>query len=204
MSSAKPGNGLRLEVVGEESASGETARIYGAIRDYFGLGFVPDVFQLLGTRPQFLRGLWDMYLAMFENGVVPREVKELIAVVVARDASCAYCEGAHSFLAELLGVSPDVITKLRAGVDIVPVDGRLNALFGFVSQVNRSSSAITDLDVDRLRDIGWSDAEITEAIWTACVFNAVVRLVDSFGLVHVGQLRSDASAIPTQPAKKSP
>jgi uncharacterized peroxidase-related enzyme len=187
------GAGVRLPVVTEDAASGETAQIYDIIRARFGLGFVPEVFQLLGSRPEYLRVLWDAYRSVFEAGVLPREVKELIAAFVANEAGCQYCAGAHSLLAQMTGASPQIVAATRArSVADMPVDDKLRALVRFVSQIDHAAYRITDDDLARLRDRGWTDAELVEAIWTACIFNAFVRLVDTFGLSAVGQFASGA------------
>jgi hypothetical protein len=72
----------------------------------------------------------------------------------------------------------------------MPVDGKLRALMQFFSQIDKAAYRTTDDDTERLRDRGWSDAELLEAAWTACIFNAVVRLVATFGLSLVGQFSS--------------
>jgi uncharacterized peroxidase-related enzyme len=183
--------GVRLPVVTEHEARGDTAQVYDIIRARFGIGFVPEVFQLLGSRPQYLQVLWDAYQSVFDTGVLAREVKELIAAFVATEAGCQYCAGAHSLLAQMTGASPQIVAATRASsVADMPVDGRLRALMQFVSQIDQAAYRITDDDLHRLRDCGWSDAELLEAVWTACILNAVVRLVDTFGLSVVGQFSS--------------
>lgn len=182
------GLGVRLPVVTEHEASGETAQIYDIIRASFGIGFVPEVIQLLGSRPQYLQILWDAYQSVFDNGVLAREVKELIAAFVATEAGCQYCAGAHSILAQMTGASPQIVAATQArSLDDMPVDDKLRALMQFVSQIDQAADRITDDDLERLRERGWSDAELVETVWTACIFNAVVRLVDTFGLTFVGQ-----------------
>jgi uncharacterized peroxidase-related enzyme len=149
---------LRLPVVTERSASGETAEIYEQIRAYFGVGFVPEVFQLLGTRPRLLGSLWDTYRSVFNEGTLDREVKELIAAFVAREAGCAYCAGAHQMLAELVGARAEVVAATRAASpDEMPLEEKFRALMRLVSQINRSAYGITDEDVSRLVAQGWSD-----------------------------------------------
>jgi len=185
------GLGVRLSVVTEHQARGETAQIYAIIRARFGIGFVPEVFQLLGSRPQYLQVLWDAYQSVFEGGVLAREVKELIAAFAATEAGCQYCAGAHSLLAQMTGASPQIVAATRArSVADMPVDDKLRALMHFVSKIDEAAYQITDDDTERLRDRNWTDAELLEAIWTACIFNAVVRLVDTFGLSAVGQFSS--------------
>jgi uncharacterized peroxidase-related enzyme len=184
-----PVNEVRVPVVAESTATGETAELYGEIREFFGLGFVPDVFQLTSSRPSFQRVFWDGYRSMFCEGTLNREAKELIAAVVARDAGCSYCFDAHLLLLELIGGSPDVIAAARAAaIEDLPVDDRLRALLRLVQRIDHEAFKITDADFARLRELGWTDSELLEAIWTASLFNGIVRLVDSLGLYRLGQL----------------
>jgi uncharacterized peroxidase-related enzyme len=184
-----PTTGVRVPVVAESAASGETAQLYGEIRDRFGLGFVPDVFQLTSTRPTFLRVFWDGYRSMFDNGALNRETKELIAALVARDASCQYCVDAHLLLLEVIDASPEVITAARSHtVDDMPVEPRGRELLRLVQRIDHYAYKITDADFAQLRDAGWTDEELLEGVWTACLFNGIVRLADTLGLYRLGQL----------------
>jgi uncharacterized peroxidase-related enzyme len=180
---------VRLPIMTQAVATGETAELYAQIREHFGLGFVPDVFQLPGARPSFLRTLWSGFRSMFTEGVLPRETKELIAVFVARDAGCSYCVDAHVLFLDLIGASPEVADAVRdAAVEDMPVDDKVRELLRFVERIDHEAYKIVDADVDHLRAIGWTDDELLEAIWTACLFNAIVRLVNTLGLYRIGQL----------------
>lgn len=192
------GEALRLPIVTEAAASGETGAIYQSVRANFGLGFVPEVFQLLGTRPRFLRNLWETYRSLFDEGVLPRETKELIATFVAKEAACQYCVGAHSLLAEMIGARPEIVAATRADSPRdMPVEEKLQALMELISLIDHAAYRIVDGDMSRLRDLGWNDAELIEAIWTACVFNAIVRLVDTFGLSFPGVPSSHSESQPS-------
>jgi alkylhydroperoxidase family enzyme len=80
----------RIRIVQESEATGETAELYQTLRDTFGLPFVPDIFKLASIRPDLLRVLHDGYRAMFSGGVLPRQVKEMIATTVSSANSCKY------------------------------------------------------------------------------------------------------------------
>jgi uncharacterized peroxidase-related enzyme len=184
---------VRLPIISESAATGETAQLYAEIREHFGFGFVPDVFQLPGTRPSFLRTLWSGFRSMFTEGVLPQETKELIAVFVARDAGCSYCVDAHVLFLDLIGASPEVAAAVReAAVEDIPVDENVRELLRFVQRIDHEAYKIVDADVDRLREMGWTDDELLEAVWTACLFNAIVRMVNTFGLYRIGQLATPA------------
>jgi len=81
---------VRILIVQESEATGDLADLYDEVRETFGVGFVPDVFKLLSTRPQFLRPVLAQYQAMFLGGVLPRDIKETIATVVSTTNSCHY------------------------------------------------------------------------------------------------------------------
>jgi uncharacterized peroxidase-related enzyme len=180
---------LRLPIISESAATGETAALYAEIREHFGIGFVPDVFQLPGSRPSFLKTLWAGYRSMFAEGVLSRATKEHIATLVARDAGCRYCVDAHVLFLDLIGAGADVVDAARvASVDDMPVDDNLRELLRFVQRIDHEAYKIMDADIDHLRQIGWTDAELLEATWTACLFNAIVRLADTLGLYRIGQL----------------
>ena len=184
---------VRLPIISESAATGATAQLYAEIRDHFGFGFVPDVFQLPGARASFLRTLWSGFRSMFTEGVLPQETKELIAVYVARDAGCRYCVDAHVLFLDLIGASPEVAEAVReAAVDDMPVDKKVRELLRFVQRIDHEAYKIVDADIRRLRELGWTDDELLEAIWTACLFNAIVRLVNTLGLYRIGQLTTPA------------
>jgi AhpD family alkylhydroperoxidase len=103
---------VRLPVLTEDTAGGEIAQIYDLIRARFGM--VPEVFQLLGTRPEYLQVLWQAYLSVFDAGVLPWEDKELIAAFVANEAGCQYCADAHSLLAQMTGASSQIAAATKA------------------------------------------------------------------------------------------
>jgi alkylhydroperoxidase family enzyme len=48
---------------------------------------------------------------------------------------------------------------------------------------------VTDEDIESLRSAGLSDDEILEGVFVACLFNAIDRLADTFGLYELMQLR---------------
>ena len=70
-------------------------------------------------------------------------------------------------------------------------DGDLNAagltpkhrlLLEFVETLTRHAYRITDEQVERLREAGWTDAQIAEAVYDGALFNLFVRLADAFDI----------------------
>ena len=186
--------GVRLAVVQEAEATGETAELYGRLRETF-FGFVPDVFKLVSTRPDMLRVLVDGYTTMFAAGDLPREAKEVIALTVARTASCQYCTSAHDTMLRLLGTDSELPDAVASGtLDHPSITPEIRALAELAQDITRHAYRITDQRLDRTRSLGWTDAQLLEAVWVACIFNTMVRLADTLGLYELGQLADPGAA----------
>ncbi|HEY4028651.1 MAG TPA: hypothetical protein VGO86_19650 [Candidatus Dormibacteraeota bacterium] len=72
---------------------------------------------------------------------------------------------------------------LRAGdLDAAPVTGPERLLLQFVDTVARHAYRVTDEQVQALRDVGWTDAQIAEAVYDAALFSLFVRLADAFDI----------------------
>jgi uncharacterized peroxidase-related enzyme len=188
-------DGTRVEIVREQDATGEVAELYDDLRSQF-LGFVPDVFKLVSTRPDLLGVFVAGYRAMFGGGLLPREAKEVVALTVARVASCQYCTTAHDALLRLLGTDiayADAV--LRGDLDDPAIPTDIRALAELTTKITEHAYRITGDDLDRVRAHGWTDQQLLEAVWVACQFNATVRLVDTFGLRDLNQLADDNVSI---------
>jgi uncharacterized peroxidase-related enzyme len=145
---------VRIDVVSEADATGEVAELYAELRDLF-LGMVPDVFKLVSTRPDLLRTFVAGQRSMFDGGVLPREAKEVVAVTVARTASCQFCTSAHDAILRLLDVDPryaDAVVEGRLDDEVIPADIRV--LAELARDVTRHAHRITDDDLDRVRALG--------------------------------------------------
>jgi alkylhydroperoxidase family enzyme len=76
-----------------------------------------------------------------------------------------------------------VVKALRAGdLDQAPVSAAERLLLEFVGTLTRHAYRITDGQVQGLRDAGWSDAQIAEAVYIGALFNLFVRLADAFDI----------------------
>jgi alkylhydroperoxidase family enzyme len=84
---------------------------------------------------------------------------------------------------------------LRAGdLDAANLPAHERALLEFVGTVTKHAYRVTDEQVQGLRDMGWSDEQIAEAVYDAAMFNLFVRLADAFD-IHPDPMM-DADGIP--------
>jgi alkylhydroperoxidase family enzyme len=55
-------------------------------------------------------------------------------------------------------------------------------LLQFAETITRAAYKVTDEQVQGLREVGWTDAQIAEAAYVAALFSLFVRLADTFGI----------------------
>ncbi len=84
---------------------------------------------------------------------------------------------------------------LRDGdLDRASISPAERLLLEFVGTLTRHAYRITDEQVQALRDVGWTDAQIAEAVYDGALFNLFVRLADAFG-IHPPQMM-DPDGVP--------
>lgn len=176
--------GVRVPLIEESAATGDTATIYALVKEKTGLPFVPDMFRLLSTRPDLLEAVLAGFGGVFGGGVLPRETKELIAAWTSRVNSCPYCVGTHNFFLQHHGGSAELAEaiKVSSAPEQLPVDDRTHELLRLVTKVSTGAYRITDEDWDSAAAAGWTNDELLEAVFCAALFNFIPRLVDGLGL----------------------
>lgn len=84
---------------------------------------------------------------------------------------------------------------LRDGrFDDLPLSEAERLLLDFVGTLTRHAYRITDEQVEGLRQVGWTDEQIAEAVYDGALFNLLVRLADAFDIHPPPVL--DADGIP--------
>jgi alkylhydroperoxidase family enzyme len=73
-------------------------------------------------------------------------------------------------------------------LDSVEISSAERLLLEFVSKVNSASNRISIQNVIALRDAGWSDDQIAEAVHVAAMFSFFNRVANAFGLISQGLL----------------
>jgi alkylhydroperoxidase family enzyme len=82
---------------------------------------------------------------------------------------------------------------------IAVLEGRLDdggltvaerALMGYVKLITEESYKSTPEDVQKLRDVGWTENQIAEAVYITAMFAFFNRVADSFGIPQQNYLMS--------------
>jgi alkylhydroperoxidase family enzyme len=92
------------------------------------------------------------------------------------------------------GADERIVEALSRGdLEAAPVAPEERALLELVTTVTRHAYRTTDEEVQRLRDLGWTDPQIAEAVYIAALFAFFNRVADAFGLEEPGyrQIQSE-------------
>ena len=76
----------------------------------------------------------------------------------------------------------------------LPVTPAVMALLDYAHKITRSPAACTQADVDNLRQHGWSDRAIHDAIQVAGYFNYINRIADALGVEPEPEFRNWGAA----------
>ncbi len=181
---------LNLPVISDADASPEVAKLYDEYREAFGRPNVPGILTCFATHPPLLAhmlGLAQTFL--FTDGTLGRANKEMLATVVSARNRCEYCADSHGHSLRANGGSEDMLAAaLQCNVQAPGIDTAQTALLAFVQKVTDNSQGINHADIEKLRNVGWSDLQIAETVHLGALFACFNRVVNAFGLPSQGML----------------
>jgi len=189
-----------IEPTSAEEAEPATAANYRAATQQF--GFLPNWAVAFGDRPAVMAA-WQQLNASIRAGMDRRRY-ELATIAAAQQLRSTYCALAHTWmLSDQLKLVPtdelpQILTDRPNAAELSEVE---RAVMDFAEQVARDASSVTENDVQRLRTLGLSDAEVLYVALAAaarCFFAKVLDAVGAQADHQLGEaLGPDLSAILT-------
>jgi uncharacterized peroxidase-related enzyme len=179
-----------LPLVKEADATGVVAGAYAYFRENFGRQDIPGILKCFATHPPLLQQMMEIASTLlFCEGHLTRRVKEEIATYVSSLNRCPYCVDSHAFFLHVHGGSDTLVNALSASnVEQAPIDEKERILLQFVRKVSCESYKVSAQDASGLRDAGWNDPQIAEAVHIAALFACFNRVANAFGLLSQGLL----------------
>ena len=143
-------------------------------------GVLLDVFKAF---PAAARPL-IMYHEVVMRGPSPLTVaeRELIAAYVSGLNACTYCHGIHTITAQTFGVPEQLVQALLQDLETALVEEKLRPLLRIVRRLTALPSRLVQADIDTVRDAGWNDAALHDAVAVCALFNFMNRYVEGLGL----------------------
>jgi len=161
-----------VEMVSAEQATGEIAAMYQD--EVARRGYLPNYVRAFSARPAVYRA-W----AQLNGAIRAHDVRryELATLAAARQLRSSYCSLAHGKILAEQFFDADTVRTLPAALDAVDV-----AVMRLAEKVAADATSVTAADVDHLRALGLSDAEIVDVVLAAAARCFFSKALDALGV----------------------
>jgi uncharacterized peroxidase-related enzyme len=167
-----------IDVPDESSVSDDVSRFYERQRTSW--GYLPNYALAFATRPDVAE-TWTALSNAVGKGMERRRF-ELATIAAARALRSTYCMAAHC---KFLRDDVHDETTMQAIADdptLSALDPTDRSVMEFASLVARDAAAVTEADVQRLRDNGLTDADIADVVFAAAARTFFTKVLDALGV----------------------
>lgn len=148
----------RITPVDPNTAEGRTKELLDAVKTK--MGIVPNMTRAMAASPVVLEAYLGFSGAL-AHGTLRARVREQLALDIGEANHCDYCVSAHTAGAGRVGLSEQDVLDSRRGVS---ADAKTDALLHFARAIVSKRGLVDDADVAAVREAGFGDAEIAEAV----------------------------------------
>ncbi len=149
---------------------------------------VAEIIKCFSHRPDFMQQVMDFsWQVHFCDGHLPERVKEMIATLVSGQNRCPYCMHSHAFFLQAQGAEDAAVAHIGRGeIEAAPITEAEKVLLRFAKLLTHEPYKNTPEEVQRLRDAGWTEPQIAEAVYITAMFAFFNRVANGFGLENPG------------------
>jgi len=148
----------RLAALPIEAAPGEARELLERLAAR--QGRASNMVRTMAHAPAVLRGYQELARAL-KKGELSVKLREEIALAIAAQTGCEYCQAAHVRAAAAAGLSS---AEIAGALDGRSDDAADDAALEVARLAARDPHAVSDGDLDRLRALGFTDGEIAEIL----------------------------------------
>jgi len=170
-----------IETIDVDDATGELRALYDQIAKK--RGKVSNVLRVHSKHPSALKEHLDLYDAlMFDDSPLNRAEREAIAVVVSAVNQCDYCLRHHGEALCAYWKRARVRQLSNDYASVEDLDASLRAACEVAEKLTKTPGAMSEAEVDRLREAGWSDRGVLDIVLITSYFNFVNRITNALGV----------------------
>jgi uncharacterized peroxidase-related enzyme len=166
-----------IETVSEEDATGDLAEYYRRQRAAW--GFLPNYAPAFSTRPDVAQA-WGVLNVTIRDAMDRRRF-ELATIAAARVLRSTYCTTAHSLFLRDESDAEDAYKALAGDPTGASLSEQDRAVYEFAGKVAADAAGVDQADVDRLRAVGLSDADVADVVFAAAARSFFTRVLDGLG-----------------------
>jgi AhpD family alkylhydroperoxidase len=162
-------------------ACGRLAQVYREIRAE--VPRVPQLIQVFSLRPETMESIHRHWLSAMWVGRVPRQTKELMAMVVSKITKSMSCTDTHMVFLQAAGMDRTKAYEIEARLTDAPsLSASERAAVTFAAKLTLDPRGLKKIDRRRFDD-AWSDPDARcELVSVICAFNAIARIANALGV----------------------
>jgi len=167
-----------IQLVEKEEATGRVAEIYETMVNT--MGFIPNAFKVFSPSAHVLDKQFGNFAYFMRHKSLGGKLLAFIRLLVSEKEECKYCVGMNSGILLQYGVLPEQLAGIKAEPVTAPLEENELALLLFVLKVVGNSNSIEQGDIDALRKLGWTDADILDATYHGTTQVGVDKIFNAF------------------------
>lgn len=176
--------GLRLawiRTIDENDASGRLRTVYSAVKAR--RGKIVNLMRAVSLNPQGLKAYSDLYVClMIGQSSLSREDRELVATAVSVTNKNDYGKVHHGEALNYYWKNVDRIKQFMDDVDSIYLPDKKRAMINYAVKLTKTPSAITEDDIKKLINVGFSDEDILNINLITSYFNFENRIAEGLGV----------------------
>ncbi|QFR50379.1 carboxymuconolactone decarboxylase family protein [Sulfurimonas lithotrophica] len=147
-------------------------------------GKLGEIFKLLAVDEKVYFATDEMIQKyLLDETHLSYDIKEAIALLISIENGCKMCVDVHKGIAKMLGLSDERIEQILQGVESINTSDKEKALLNFCIKASKKDNyKILKEEIDALKNMGYSDVEIIEAVSITGYFNYINTLSNVFAL----------------------
>ncbi len=169
------------QVEDNPNSAGAYAPLISSLRDS-GLP-VPQIMHLFAFKNEATEHLQRFTQAVMRGpSPLTPAFRELIAAFVSSRNRCRFCSGSHIAVAAKLAGDQSPVNAVIANYRTAPIEEREKLLFAYLEKLTAEPTSASQAEVEGLRQAGWSDEAIYDAVTVCALFNYYNRWVEGTGV----------------------
>jgi uncharacterized peroxidase-related enzyme len=168
-----------IQTISEQQAEEPVQRLYGKLKG--NLNYLPNYARVYCYRPAVMED-WSTLQKTLQSTITHRRY-ELVVLAAARAINNSYCSLAHAKILMRKYYSENELLAIINDHAQSPLSEADHEMMRFASQVAADSSKTSQQDIDRLKALGFSDAEIFDITACAAARCFFAKISDALGVL---------------------
>ena len=148
----------RLKALNPDEATGKSKELFDVVKSK--MGSIPNMTRTMANSSAVLNGYLGFSSAL-STASIGSKLSELIALTIANQNECDYCNAAHTFISGKIGLDATAIELARSGFSLDP---KTNTALDFAKQILKTKGNVSDLALQEVKNAGFDDEQIAEIV----------------------------------------